>query len=236
MINNEPQNITSDRQYANQKMKRLAELEYIQRRDESLREHMISEEGNVPWIHLDHLGNPTFGIGSLYAVHKNVLLDAGYREEDLQENIKYLLANKEKFAKGGANSIPIEKRFMIKPEYVDIAFYQGIEPATEKAYEYVDFLDEYGFDFRNHIISMNYQMDNVIGKFVKTREKLYKAHENPYNRELWYDVADEMSKSKWHNVQTPDRAKRTMQMIKNLGDELNLLNQAEEVPIEYIEE
>ena len=77
MINNEPQNITSDRQYANQKMKRLAELEYIQRRDESLREHMISEEGNVPYIYLDHKGNPTFGIGSLYAVHKNVLLDTG---------------------------------------------------------------------------------------------------------------------------------------------------------------
>jgi hypothetical protein len=239
MIDNEPQNITSDRQYANQKMKRLAELEYIKERDESLRQHMIFEEGNVPWIYLDHLGNPTFGIGSLYSVHKNVLIDAGYREEDLRENINYLLANKEKFAKEGANSIPIEKRFMIKPEYVDEAYYQGIEPATKDAYEFVDFLDEYdeyGFDFRNHIISLNYQIDNVIGKFIKTRKKLYEAHENPFDVQSWYDVADEMSRSKWHNVDTPDRAKRTMNVMRELGEMINLMDIAEEVPIEYIKE
>ena len=171
---------------------------------------LVQDEGEIPYIYLDSLGKPSFGIGSLLASHKQALLDAGFTEEDLSAHVQKLQeAKKAGKLPSMAINYPEEYQLKIPRDVYSKTFQQGLDDADKVYNQYIEGIDFIPQEAIPVIKNLAYQLGPRLYKFVEFKKAL---QNKDYNK-----AADELIKSKLYE-QAPDRTQRRADEIRKLAE------------------
>jgi len=178
-------------------------------------EQLVKDEGEIPYIYLDTLGNPTFGIGSLLSSHMDSLLNAGFTKEQIDSHVATLIeAKKRGELPKLAQNYPEKFQLKIPKDVYAKSFQEGLNDANIVYDKYTK-----GLDLPPEAVpvikNLAYQLGPKLYKFTK----LYDALKNKdYNRaadEILLNTATK-EKSKLYK-QAPNRTQRRADEIRKLA-------------------